>query len=75
MHYNLESKVNKLPLKNYSFTLDLFLMEFFNCRFPCCGRLYPCDLCHDEKEDDHDMKYASRMVCGFCSKEQVLFLN
>ncbi|XP_055931217.1 uncharacterized protein LOC129961699 isoform X2 [Argiope bruennichi] len=39
-------------------------------RFPCCGRLYPCDLCHDEKEDDHDMKYASRMVCGFCSKEQ-----
>ncbi|GIY83536.1 uncharacterized protein C18H10.09 [Caerostris extrusa] len=39
-------------------------------RFPCCGRLYPCDMCHDEKEIDHDMKFASRMVCGFCSKEQ-----
>ncbi|GFT39066.1 uncharacterized protein C18H10.09 [Trichonephila clavipes] len=39
-------------------------------RFPCCGRLYPCDICHDEKEADHDMKYASRMICGFCSKEQ-----
>ncbi|GFT10889.1 uncharacterized protein C18H10.09 [Nephila pilipes] len=39
-------------------------------RFPCCGRLYPCDICHDEKEIDHDMKFASRMVCGYCSKEQ-----
>ncbi|XP_015912363.2 uncharacterized protein [Parasteatoda tepidariorum] len=39
-------------------------------RFPCCGRLYPCDICHDEKENDHEMKFASRMICGFCSKEQ-----
>uniref|UniRef100_A0A915ANF9 Uncharacterized protein n=2 Tax=Parascaris univalens TaxID=6257 RepID=A0A915ANF9_PARUN len=39
-------------------------------RFPCCGKLYPCDLCHDENERDHEMKFASRMVCGFCSKEQ-----
>ncbi|XP_078374133.1 uncharacterized protein LOC144657650 isoform X1 [Oculina patagonica] len=38
-------------------------------RFPCCGKCYPCDLCHEEKED-HEMKYATRMVCGFCSKEQ-----
>uniref|UniRef100_A0A914S2M8 CHY-type domain-containing protein n=1 Tax=Parascaris equorum TaxID=6256 RepID=A0A914S2M8_PAREQ len=37
--------------------------------FPCCGKLYPCDLCHDENERDHEMKFASRMVCGFCSKE------
>lgn len=40
-------------------------------RFPCCGKLYPCDICHDEKEEgDHEQKFASRMVCGFCSKEQ-----
>ncbi|KAG8185484.1 hypothetical protein JTE90_019742 [Oedothorax gibbosus] len=39
-------------------------------RFPCCGRVYPCDLCHEEKEMDHEMKFASRMICGFCSKEQ-----
>uniref|UniRef100_A0A0M3I3Y0 C3H1-type domain-containing protein n=1 Tax=Ascaris lumbricoides TaxID=6252 RepID=A0A0M3I3Y0_ASCLU len=39
-------------------------------RFPCCGKLYPCDVCHDENERDHEMKFASRMVCGFCSKEQ-----
>ncbi|XP_067946285.1 uncharacterized protein [Watersipora subatra] len=39
-------------------------------RFPCCGKLYPCDKCHDEKETDHEMELANRMVCGFCSKEQ-----
>lgn len=38
-------------------------------RFPCCGKCYPCDLCHEEQED-HEMKYATRMVCGFCSREQ-----
>ncbi|XP_013777913.1 uncharacterized protein LOC106462525 [Limulus polyphemus] len=39
-------------------------------RFPCCGKAYPCDLCHDEKEMDHDMELATRMICGFCAKEQ-----
>ncbi|KAJ3128086.1 hypothetical protein HK098_005140 [Nowakowskiella sp. JEL0407] len=40
-------------------------------RFPCCGKLYPCDKCHDEKsEDSHEMVFANRMVCGYCSKEQ-----
>lgn len=40
-------------------------------RFPCCGKCYPCDLCHNEKEGDHDMKFAVRMLCGHCAKEQV----
>ncbi|XP_057305511.1 uncharacterized protein LOC130642510 [Hydractinia symbiolongicarpus] len=40
-------------------------------RFPCCGKLYPCDKCHDEKEEgNHEQKFATRMLCGFCSKEQ-----
>lgn len=40
-------------------------------RFPCCGRRFPCDLCHEEGTDDgHEMKWAHRMVCGFCSVEQ-----
>ncbi|KAI9178893.1 hypothetical protein H9P43_005555 [Blastocladiella emersonii ATCC 22665] len=40
-------------------------------RFPCCGRAYPCDVCHEnEKPDDHAMVRANRMVCGHCSKEQ-----
>ncbi|XP_019623791.1 PREDICTED: uncharacterized protein LOC109469677 isoform X2 [Branchiostoma belcheri] len=40
-------------------------------RFPCCGRTYPCDVCHDEEQKgDHEMKLANRMICGFCAKEQ-----
>ncbi|XP_063305501.1 uncharacterized protein LOC134603448 isoform X1 [Pelobates fuscus] len=38
-------------------------------RFPCCGKTYPCDICHDEAED-HEMELATRMVCGYCAKEQ-----
>ncbi|KAI9326843.1 hypothetical protein BDR26DRAFT_809240 [Obelidium mucronatum] len=41
-------------------------------RFPCCGRAFACDICHEEnKSDDHEMKWANRMICGFCSREQV----
>ncbi|GMS85781.1 hypothetical protein PENTCL1PPCAC_7956, partial [Pristionchus entomophagus] len=40
-------------------------------RFPCCGRLFPCDTCHEETvKGEHEMKVANRMVCGHCSKEQ-----
>lgn len=43
-------------------------------RFPCCGKAYPCDICHDEGENnDHEMKIANKMICGFCSKEQPFF--
>lgn len=38
-------------------------------RFPCCGRAYACDVCHDENQD-HPMELATRMICGFCAKEQ-----
>lgn len=40
-------------------------------RFPCCGKLFPCDVCHETgNKDNHQMILANRMVCGFCSKEQ-----
>eukprot|EP01102_Stenamoeba_stenopodia_P008131 TRINITY_DN2312_c0_g1_i5.p1 TRINITY_DN2312_c0_g1~~TRINITY_DN2312_c0_g1_i5.p1 ORF type:complete len:679 (-),score=170.17 TRINITY_DN2312_c0_g1_i5:73-2109(-) len=40
-------------------------------RFPCCGRAFPCDICHDEQmTDGHEVKWASRMICGYCAKEQ-----
>lgn len=39
-------------------------------RFPCCGRAYACDACHDE-DQDHPMELATRMLCGYCAKEQV----
>ncbi|KAK6734829.1 hypothetical protein RB195_018176 [Necator americanus] len=41
-------------------------------RFPCCGRAFPCDTCHEEfVGGEHEMKVANRMICGHCSKEQV----
>ena len=40
-------------------------------RFPCCGKCYPCDKCHEDAEGGHEMEQATRMICGFCSKEQV----
>lgn len=40
-------------------------------RFPCCGKAYPCDKCHEEQEGgSHEMKFATRMICGHCCKEQ-----
>ena len=44
-------------------------------RFPCCGKRFPCDLCHEEESDGHHMKWAYRHVCGFCSTEQVIQLR
>ena len=38
-------------------------------RFPCCGRVYACDLCHEEGEA-HGLKLATRHVCGACGVEQ-----
>ncbi|CAI5442027.1 unnamed protein product [Caenorhabditis angaria] len=41
-------------------------------RFPCCGKLYACDTCHEIKTNgEHEMKQANRMICGYCSKEQL----
>ncbi|KAI0483893.1 hypothetical protein F4859DRAFT_474468 [Xylaria cf. heliscus] len=38
-------------------------------RFSCCGKVHPCDQCHDENED-HPEEWANRMICGWCSREQ-----
>jgi uncharacterized CHY-type Zn-finger protein len=38
-------------------------------RFPCCGRAFACDICHDE-QTDHIHDWANRMLCGLCSHEQ-----
>ena len=40
-------------------------------RFPCCGKIFPCDVCHeDNNKDGHEMQWATKMICGYCSKEQ-----
>ncbi|KAI9252479.1 hypothetical protein BY458DRAFT_589835, partial [Sporodiniella umbellata] len=43
-------------------------------RFPCCHRLYACDVCHDSHED-HSYEIARRHVCGLCSREQAIVLG
>ena len=45
-------------------------------RFSCCQKVYACDKCHDEAVnaadgDGHMQEFANRMICGFCSREQV----
>ena len=45
-------------------------------RFSCCQKVYACDRCHDEAVnaadgDGHTQEFANRMICGFCSREQV----
>ncbi len=40
-------------------------------RFPCCGRVFPCDQCHDENnKDSHEPARANRILCGQCAREQ-----
>lgn len=36
--------------------------------FPCCNGRYPCDICHNEKEQ-HIAVLAKRMICGICHSE------
>lgn len=41
-------------------------------RFPCCGKAFPCAVCH-EKSDCPAASvgvWANRMICGQCSREQ-----
>ncbi|KAI7551156.1 hypothetical protein KC331_g2727 [Hortaea werneckii] len=30
---------------------------------------FPCDRCHD-RESEHPLEHANRMICGYCSREQ-----
>ncbi|KAL2835267.1 hypothetical protein BDW59DRAFT_168506 [Aspergillus cavernicola] len=39
-------------------------------RFGCCSKVFPCDKCHDAATD-HPNEHANRMICGFCSREQI----
>eukprot|EP00827_Trimyema_finlayi_P002464 TRINITY_DN2223_c0_g1_i1.p1 TRINITY_DN2223_c0_g1~~TRINITY_DN2223_c0_g1_i1.p1 ORF type:complete len:122 (-),score=41.04 TRINITY_DN2223_c0_g1_i1:17-337(-) len=43
-------------------------------RFPCCGKVYPCEKCHQEKET-HQFAGVKNMICGFCSAEQKISLS
>lgn len=42
-------------------------------RFPCCGKAFPCDVCHEEGQNNSEnclsSPWANRMICGFCAHE------
>lgn len=40
-------------------------------RFSCCGKVFPCDKCHDDVSM-HVAEHANRMLCGACSREQTI---
>lgn len=75
-------KKSKKPPKDPNIQEGMPLPDFGTCkhykhsyrwlRFPCCGKAYPCDVCHD-KNEDHEMVFANRMICGHCCREQVSF--
>lgn len=52
---------NQGTCKHYRKSTRIFI-------FPCCSGKYPCDVCHDEKED-HPHTLANRMICGKCGAE------
>ncbi|EFC35858.1 CHY zinc finger domain-containing protein [Naegleria gruberi] len=42
-------------------------------RFDCCGRAYPCDICHElECTAPSSDIMGRKMICGYCSREQGL---
>ncbi|OLL26218.1 hypothetical protein NEOLI_003381 [Neolecta irregularis DAH-3] len=43
-------------------------------RFPCCLKVYACSKCHDALSD-HPFEFATRQICGYCSKEQIYSQN
>ena len=73
-HYKKSHRWLRLAPPTKAFTCHMTFIDYFpsTCiyRFPCCGKAYPCDVCHDQSED-HCMERANRMICGYCSKEQV----
>ncbi|KAL9657565.1 hypothetical protein ABK040_000992 [Willaertia magna] len=40
--------------------------------FDCCGKHYPCDICHENACDiaKQSPQMARKMICGYCSREQ-----
>ncbi|KAJ0411511.1 hypothetical protein ATCC90586_001106 [Pythium insidiosum] len=51
---------------------DHYKHSFRWFRFQCCGKAFPCDVCHDSSDcaEANTGKIASKIICGLCSKEQ-----
>lgn len=40
--------------------------------FDCCNEWFPCNQCHDARAKTHERQSGTHMLCGFCSREQVI---
>lgn len=62
---------NPLPLNG---ACEHYKKSFRWYRFPCCGQAFPCDECHakDPIAKAHPVEWATRFICGFCSREQFI---
>ena len=51
---------------------DHFKKSYRWLRFPCCGKAWPCPICHELSGCDGGSMgvLANRMICGKCSHEQ-----
>ncbi|KAK2197632.1 bifunctional Zinc finger [Babesia duncani] len=58
------------PLPNLG-TCSHYQKSFRWFRFPCCGKMFPCDVCHNEKSD-HANDLANIILCGHCSTQQAV---
>lgn len=45
-----------------------FYFRFRWFKFSCCGKPFPCDICHDDASDNKFEK-ALTSICGFCCRE------
>ena len=61
----------ELIIKASLYRCDLVIVPLFP-QSPCCGKVYPCRLCHNEKEATHEIdRYkVSEVVCRKCHKRQ-----
>jgi len=46
-----------------------FKKSFRLLRFPCCGKAFPCPLCHALSGCPSTSRLATRQICGFCGHE------
>lgn len=61
------------PLPKYG-ACQHYAKSFRWYRFPCCGKAFPCDECHNAASTDHAMQWATRFICGFCGREHPINL-
>ena len=80
MYINYEQR-HQLELKDPLLYGNYHIVQEYGCKHgtrgaylvcPTCGKTYGCEICHDEEELDHTVKYKDikEVVCCACGKRQ-----